>query len=209
MEPELGLPLIIGMVAVVTTSDSIPAVLIGTPGTAGSQATIMDGFPMGQNGEAGKALGAAFFVSGIGGVFGAIVLSVSVPIFKPLVLSFGVSEFLAMGILGLSMVAALAGTDPPKGLIAAGHRNSAVDDRTGSDQRHRALDVGFRPIFSTGSISGSWRSACSPSPRSPICASAVLRSSRTATSRSRTSSAASRSRCATSGSFSARPRSEP
>jgi putative tricarboxylic transport membrane protein len=120
MPPEVGLPLMIGMVAVVTTSDSIPAVLIGTPGTAGSQATIMDGFPMGQNGEAGKALGAAFFVSGVGGVFGAAVLSISVPIFKPLVLSFGVSEFLAMGILGLSMVSALAGRDPPRGLIAAG-----------------------------------------------------------------------------------------
>ena len=120
MPPEVGLPLMIGMVAVVTTSDSIPAVLIGTPGTAGSQATIMDGYPMGQAGEGGKALGAAFFASGVGGVFGAAVLSLSVPIFKPLVLSFGVSEFLAMGILGLSMVAALAGTDAPKGLIAAG-----------------------------------------------------------------------------------------
>ena len=118
MEPETALPLMIGMLSVVATSDSIPAVLIGVPGTAGSQATIMDGFPMGQNGEGGKALGAAFFASAIGGLFGAFVLSLSVPIFKPLVLSFGVSEFLAMGILGLSMVAALTGRDPLKGIIA-------------------------------------------------------------------------------------------
>jgi TctA family transporter len=120
MEPEVALPLIIGLVAVVTTADTIPCVLIGTPGSAGSQATILDGYPMAKNGEAGKALGAAFFVSAVGGVIGAILLSVSVPIFRPLVLSFGISEFLAMGILGLSMVAVLTGRSPLRGVIAAG-----------------------------------------------------------------------------------------
>ena len=117
--PEAALPLIIGLLAVTTTADSITAVLIGTPGTAGSQATVLDGYPMARNGEAGKALGACFFASGVGGIIGAIFLSLSVPIFKPLVLSFGISEFLAMGILGLSMVAVLTGSNPLKGIIAA------------------------------------------------------------------------------------------
>ena len=120
MEPEVALPLIIGLIAVVTTADTIPCVLIGTPGSAGSQATILDGYPMAQRGEAGKALGAAFFVSAVGGVIGALLLSVSVPIFRPLVMSFGISEFLAMGILGLSMVAVLTGRSPLRGVIAAG-----------------------------------------------------------------------------------------
>ncbi len=120
MPPEVGLPLIIGLIAVVTTADTIPCVMIGTPGSAGSQATILDGYPMAQKGEAGKALGAAFFVSGVGGVIGALLLSISVPIFRPLVMSFGISEFLAMGILGLSMVAVLTGRNPLQGVISAG-----------------------------------------------------------------------------------------
>ncbi len=120
LEPASALPLLIGLVAVVTTADTIPCVLIGTPGSAGSQATILDGYPMAQKGEAGKALGAAFFVSAIGGVVGAAMLSVSVPIFRPLVMSFGISEFLAMAFLGLSMVAVLSGRNPLKGVIAGG-----------------------------------------------------------------------------------------
>ncbi len=120
MPPEASLPLIIGLVAVVSTADTIPCVLIGTPGSAGSQATILDGYPLAQQGNAGMALGAAFFVSGVGGVIGALMLSVSVPIFKPLVMSFGISEFLAMSFLGLSMVAVLSGGSPLRGIIAAG-----------------------------------------------------------------------------------------
>jgi len=120
LPPEVGLPLIMGLLAVTTTADTIPCVLIGTPGTAGSQATVLDGYPMAQKGEAGKALGAAFFVSAVGGVVGAVVLSFSVPIFKPLVLSFGTAEFLAMALLGLSMVAVLSGSSPLRGIIAAG-----------------------------------------------------------------------------------------
>ena len=60
LPPELALPLLIGLISVTATTDTIPCVLIGTPGTAGSQATIIDGYPMARNGEAGKALGAAW-----------------------------------------------------------------------------------------------------------------------------------------------------
>ena len=45
--------------------------MLGIPGTAASQATILDGYPLAQKGQAARALGAAFTVSAFGGVFGA------------------------------------------------------------------------------------------------------------------------------------------
>ena len=50
-----AIPLLIGMIGTTVTADTITCVLLGTPGTAGSQATIIDGFPMAKKGEAGKA----------------------------------------------------------------------------------------------------------------------------------------------------------
>ena len=46
MEPVYGLALMIGMVAVVPTSDTFASVLMGIPGSSASQATVLDGFPM-------------------------------------------------------------------------------------------------------------------------------------------------------------------
>jgi TctA family transporter len=58
MDPYAAFGLLLGMGAVTTTSDTIPAVLFGVPGTSGSQATVLDGFPMTKKGEAGRALAA-------------------------------------------------------------------------------------------------------------------------------------------------------
>jgi TctA family transporter len=62
---------------------------LGVPGTVGSAATILDGHPMAKNGEASRAFGAAFTSSVLGGVFGACLLAVSIPILQPLMLAMG------------------------------------------------------------------------------------------------------------------------
>ena len=107
-----------GLQAVVVTSDTIPAVLFGVPGTVGSAATILDGHPMARNGEAGRAFGAAFTASVMGGLFGALLLAVSVPILRPVLLMVGTPEILAFVVFGLSLVAVLSGSTPIKGLGA-------------------------------------------------------------------------------------------
>lgn len=116
INPTNALPMLIGLLAVTTTSDTIPAVLFGIPGTAASQATIMDGYPMAQKGEAGRAFGAAYMASMIGGVFGAFVLALSIPVLGPLVLAFESPEFFMLGILGVSMVGTMSGRVPLKGI---------------------------------------------------------------------------------------------
>src|SRR5690606_24151227 len=83
----------LGMYAVTTTSDTLTAVLLGVPGTASAQATILDGYPLAQRGEAARALGAAYSWSMVGGVLGAVFLALSIPLVKPLILSFAEPEF--------------------------------------------------------------------------------------------------------------------
>jgi TctA family transporter len=120
MDPQAAFALLLGVAAVTTTSDLIPAVLFGVPGTVGAAATILDGHAMAQRGQAGRAFGAGFVAAALGGIFGAIVLGVSIPLLQPVMLAIGSPELLAFSIFGLSMVATLSGRAPLKGLTAAG-----------------------------------------------------------------------------------------
>lgn len=120
MEPVSGLALMVGLIAVIPTSDTFASVLMGIPGSSASQATVLDGFPMAKNGEAARALSAAFISSLFGGLLGASVLTFFILIARPIVLAFGLPEMLMITILGLSMVAILAGRLPLKGVASAG-----------------------------------------------------------------------------------------
>lgn len=119
MDPYSALALMLGLGSVTVTGDTIPAVLFGVPGTTGSAATILDGYPMAKRGEASRAFGAAFTASVLGGLFGAVLLGVSLPILRPFMLSFSQPEMLAICVFGLSLVAVLSGNAPLKGLLAA------------------------------------------------------------------------------------------
>ncbi len=57
MTPEQALPLLVATSAVGYTGGSITAVLINIPGMGPNAATLIDGFPMTQKGQAGRALG--------------------------------------------------------------------------------------------------------------------------------------------------------
>ncbi len=119
MDPYTALAFLMGLQAVVVTSDTIPAVLFGVPGTVGSAATILDGYPMARKGEAGRAFGAAFSASVIGGIYGAFLLAISVPILRPVMLEIGSPELLSFCVFGLSLAAVLSGGTPLKGLAGA------------------------------------------------------------------------------------------
>ena len=119
MDPVSAFALLLGMYAVTSTSDTIASVMLGIPGTAASQATILDGYPLAMKGHAARAFGAAFTVSAFGGVFGALLLAVSLPLILPIILAFGSPELFMLGMLGLAMVGSLSGGSILKGLIVA------------------------------------------------------------------------------------------
>ncbi len=119
MDAIAGLSMMVGLVAVIPTSDTFASVLLGIPGSSASQATVLDGFPMSKRGEAARALAAAFMSSLFGGLFGAAILTFFILIARPLILAFGLPELLMLTVLGLSMVGVLAGRSLLKGVIAA------------------------------------------------------------------------------------------
>jgi putative tricarboxylic transport membrane protein len=120
MDQHTAMALLLGMAAVITSSDFISAVLFGVPGHVGAAATVIDGHAMARNGEAGRAFGAGFAASLAGGLIGAVVLALSIPILRPVLLAIGSPELLAFTLFGLSMVATLSGRAPLKGLTVAG-----------------------------------------------------------------------------------------
>ena len=120
MDAYTAMALLLGMAAVITSSDFISAVLFGVPGHVGAAATVIDGHAMARKGEAGRAFGAGFAASLAGGLVGAVVLALSIPILRPVLLAIGSPELLAFTLFGLSMVATLSGRAPLKGLTAAG-----------------------------------------------------------------------------------------
>jgi len=119
MDPIAAMGMLLGMHSVTATSDVLGAVLLGVPGHAASQATVLDGLPMSKRGEASRALSACYTSSLLGGLIGAFILAVSLPLLRPLVLSITTPEMLALTIFGVTMVSVLSGNAPLKGLVAA------------------------------------------------------------------------------------------
>jgi TctA family transporter len=118
-QPLTGIALLIGVSAVSAICAAYLPVLFGIPGGAGSQATVLDGYPMGRKGEARRALGASFMAGGMGAVIGTIMLALSIPVAQPLIYLLGSPELAVIIFWGLTMIAVLAGREPLKGVIAA------------------------------------------------------------------------------------------
>jgi putative tricarboxylic transport membrane protein len=119
MDTPTSFALLLGMAAVITSSDFITAILFGVPGHVGAAATVIDGHAMAKKGEAGRAFGAGFAASLMGGLVGALVLFLSIPVLRPVLLAVGSPELFGFTIFGMSMVATLSGRAPLKGLTAA------------------------------------------------------------------------------------------
>ncbi len=117
-DPLVAIAFLIGMDAVSSTCSAYLPVLFGIPGGAGSQATVLDGHPMGRNGQARRALGAAFTAGILGSLVGTLTLAAAIPVAQALILFLGSPELFVVSLWGLSMVSVLAGPRPIKGLIA-------------------------------------------------------------------------------------------
>ena len=98
---------------------SISAILIHAPGTPAAAATLLDGYPMCQKGQAGKALSVAMFASFCGGVIGALVMTFLSPLVADMAMNFGPGEMFMLAVFGLSVIVAISGKSIAKGLVSA------------------------------------------------------------------------------------------
>ncbi len=119
LDPPTAFALLLGLGATTTTADPIAAILFGAPGHAASAATTLDGYPMTRRGEAGRALGASYMAALIGGLFGAALMAIALPVMRPIILYIGSPELLSIAVFGISMVAVLSGNAPLRGLTFA------------------------------------------------------------------------------------------
>lgn len=98
---------------------SVSAILINVPGTPQSAATVLDGYPMAQQGKADVALGWATGASVFGGIFSVIILMVAAPPLSQVAINFGSIEILALIIFSMTTIAWVSKGNTVKGLIAA------------------------------------------------------------------------------------------
>lgn len=116
--PVLGF--LVGVMKGATVGGAVPAILFNTPGTPDAMMTTLDGYPMAQRGQAGKALRTAHFASVSGDTFSDIVLFTCAPFLAIVVEAYlGFGEKAALILLSLAFVAAVVGASPMKGMIAA------------------------------------------------------------------------------------------
>lgn len=99
---------------------SISAILLNVPGTAPNIATLLDGYPMTQQGRSGEALAISATSSALGAIFGLLVLLALIPVARRLLLSFSSPEFFWLAVLGLCAVAATSRNFLLKGIAAGG-----------------------------------------------------------------------------------------
>ena len=118
LDPLSAIVLLTSIYCAGTYGGAITAVLINTPGTPAAAATCLDGYPLAQKGEAGRALGMATVSSTVGGIFSVVILVFFAPILAQLAYEFGQPEYFALAIFGLTMLASIGEGSPIKNLIA-------------------------------------------------------------------------------------------
>ncbi len=95
------------------------AILLNIPGTPANAATTLDGFPLAQRGEAGRAMGIATTGSFLGTLIGVFFLATIAPVLAEFALRFGAFEFFWLAVFGIVISGHLTALeDPIKGWIA-------------------------------------------------------------------------------------------
>lgn len=118
MHSVSAIALLLGVYASSVYGGSIAAILLNTPGTPQSAATGMDGYPMAQRGEGGKALGWATASSIVGGLFSCLILMIAAPQLAAVSVKYGGPlEITALICMGLACISSLSEGKQIKGIM--------------------------------------------------------------------------------------------
>lgn len=117
LEPACGFAMLIGVYNAAIWSGGISAILINTPGTPASMASTFDGYSLSQKGMARLALNINTVFSALGGVFSSFCLIFFAFPLADFALRFGPAEYAVVAFFGLTMMAAVSGDKPVKGLL--------------------------------------------------------------------------------------------
>lgn len=113
-----ALALMVGVFMGGVYGGSRTAILLNIPGAPSAIATALDGFPMAQRGEAGRAIGLSTVMSVVGGFVGIIILAVAAPNISEFAITFQPRDYMMLGIMGILLVGSLSGESLSKGIFA-------------------------------------------------------------------------------------------
>lgn len=119
MSPESGLIMLVGVFAGSLYGGAITATMLGIPGTGADIPTMWEGYPLGQRGEAKRALSVAVISSSLGGTMSALSLIFIAPLLAQFALRFGPPEFVALAVLGLGIIISLESESLIRGIASA------------------------------------------------------------------------------------------
>ncbi len=118
MPGELALVLLVSMYVGSVSGGLVTATLLRMPGTPASIMTTLDGYPLAQRGQAGRALGLGIAGSFAGGMISWLFLVVLAAPMARWSLSFGPFEFFALVMLAMVLIASAGGKSLSLGLFS-------------------------------------------------------------------------------------------
>lgn len=118
MESIAAMVMLIGVYIGGIYGGSIAAILLKTPGTPASAATVLDGYSLTKKGQAGRALSIAAVASFVGGLISTLVLIAIAPMLATFALRFNAPEYFALALFGLTIIASVSSKSILKGLLA-------------------------------------------------------------------------------------------
>jgi TctA family transporter len=124
VDPYLAVVFVMAVVASSTTGDTFASILLGIPGSNSSAATMVDGFPLAQQGKAAYAMSAAITTSTINGVIFGSLTFLLLPWYKEFILlpatqgGVGQAEIFAFVILAFVTVSFVSNRHWIRALIA-------------------------------------------------------------------------------------------
>jgi putative tricarboxylic transport membrane protein len=99
---------------------SVTSITLNIPASTKSLSLCWDGFPLASEGRGAYALRASASASGIGGVIGAVALTLGIPVMRGMLNYLGPPEILLLALFGATLIAILSSGNLTKGLMAFG-----------------------------------------------------------------------------------------
>lgn len=119
LEPITGILLLVGIYKGGMYGGSITAILIRTPGSPAAACTVLDGYPLAQQGKAKKALKMALYASFVADFISNLALIFFAGFLATFALNFGPPEYFWLICFSLTIIVSISGESVLKGLIAA------------------------------------------------------------------------------------------
>ena len=119
LTPVQAVALLMSISVGVAYGNSIPAIMVGVPGTPAAILTVLDGFTLHKRGETGLAIGVAYVSAILGQLISIPIFVLALVPLSGLAYVFLAPEMFGLYLLGVVAVVSLTGKNVVKGLMAA------------------------------------------------------------------------------------------